>query len=172
MQQLSKVSLLNAFFLSFLLLSVWSVQLAAQRPSPIAEVSGGLMAFTETTESFVGGAARFYVLPRVSLGPEITYIFGENHSHLMVTGNFVFDFLRPQSGRLRRVTPFGLVGGGIFQTRERFRDFNFTSTEGAFTAGGGIRWALGNRVTLGADLRAGWELHIRAGGTIGIRLGK
>jgi hypothetical protein len=33
------------------------------------------------TERFVGGAMRFYVLPRVSLGPVIVFVSGENHSH-------------------------------------------------------------------------------------------
>jgi hypothetical protein len=169
---LSGVALLNAFLLSFLLLSSWAATLAAQRPDPVAEISGGSISFTDATESYVGSAARFYVLPRVSLGPEVTYVFGEDHSHLIVTGNFVFDFLRPENGRLRRVSPFGLVGGGIFQTRNQFPVFNFNSTEGAFTAGGGIRMAFGNRVTIGGDVRVGWELHARAGGTIGIRLGK
>ena len=153
--------------------------LGAQVPKPVVEVSGGAMGFLEATEPFVGGAARFYVLPRVSLGPEITYINGDNHSHVMVTGNFIFDFLSPRGGEQRRVTPFGLVGGGIFYTSERFRVFqglpipaDFNSTEAAFTLGGGLRTVLGNRLTLGADVRVGWELHIRLGGTIGVRLGR
>ena len=172
MPQMSKIGLPNAVLFLALMLLNWSSAFAAQLPSPVAEISGGSISFTDATESFAGSAARFYVLPRLSLGPEITYIFGDNHSHIVVTGNLVFDFLRPENGRLRRLTPFVLAGGGIFQTRNQFPVFNFNSTEGAFTAGGGIRMALGNRVTLGADVRAGWELHLRAGGTIGIRLGK
>ena len=162
----------NAVLLWFLYLSTLSTASAAQLPSPVVEVSGGSIGFTDATESFLGGAVRLYVLPRVSVGPEVTYIFADNHSHLMFTGNVVFDFLRPERGQPRRITPFGLVGGGIFQTRNQFLVANFTSTEGAFTAGGGIRALLGNRVTLGGDLRIGWELHVRAGATIGIRLGK
>jgi len=155
-----------------LLLIVGATPLAAQNPEPVVEVSGGALAFTEATEPFAGTAARFYVSPRISLGPEITFIFGNNHSHLMLTGNAWFDFLGPRSGQPRRVTPFGVVGGGLFHTREQFSVGNFNSTEGAFTAGGGIRTLLGNRVTLGADLRVGWELHVRAGATIGVRFGK
>jgi hypothetical protein len=41
-----------------------------------------------------------------------------------------------------------------------------------FTAGGGIRTLLGNRITLGADLRVGWETHVRLGAVIGVKLGK
>jgi hypothetical protein len=163
----------TGLLVGFLLLSTWATSLAAvQRPAPVAEISAGSIGFTDATESFMGGAARFYVLPRISLGPDLTYIFGEDHSHLMVTGNVVFDFLRPVGGQPPRVTPFVLLGAGFFQTRNQFSFANFNSTEGAFTAGGGIRTLLGNRVTLGADLRIGWEAHVRLGGTIGVRLGK
>jgi hypothetical protein len=162
----------NALLLVWSLSLGWPVTLGARQSGPVAEVSAGTILFTEESEPFVGGAARFYLLPRVSVGPEVTYIFGDNHSHLMATGNVGFDFFRMDTGQSRRVTPFGVLGGGIFHTRDRFFARTFTSTEGAFTAGGGIRTLLGNRVTLGADLRVGWELHIRLGGTIGVRLGK
>jgi hypothetical protein len=49
---------------------------------------------------------------------------------------------------------------------------DYTSTEGAFTAGGGVRTLLGDRIILGGDVRIGWELHIRVGGTIGVRFGQ
>jgi len=63
-----------------------------------------------------------------------------------------------------------VAGGGLFQTRERFPVGTFTSSEGAFTAGGGVRAALGQRVTVGVDTRVGWELHLRVSGLIGVRL--
>jgi hypothetical protein len=144
----------------------------AQQPAPVVEIGAGTVAFTESTETFVSGTARFYVRPRVSVGPEVTYIVGDRHSHIVVTGNFVFDFLRSDKTRPRRVMPFAVVGGGMFQTREQFPIRSFTSTEGAFTAGGGIRTLLGNRITAGADLRVGWETHVRVGAVIGVKLGK
>jgi hypothetical protein len=70
------------------------------------------------------------------------------------------------------VTPFLVVGGGVFQTHETFLAGSFTSSEGAFTAGGGVRVAAGDRVTIGVDARVGWELHVRVGGVLGIRLGR
>jgi hypothetical protein len=120
----------------------------------------------------VGGGARIYFRPRLSAGPEITYIRGQNHSHLMVTGNLTVDLLAPPGQAGARVVPFVLVGGGLFQTREQFLTGTFTSTEGAFTAGAGVRGHLADRVTLGADVRIGWELHVRVSGTVGIRLGR
>src|SRR5262249_9710269 len=126
----------KALFVWFLFLWTGGTSIAAQQPAPVVEISGGSIAFTEATESFVAGAARFYILPRVSIGPEFTYIIGDDHSHVMATGNFVFDFLQSEKGRPRPVMPFGLLGGGVFQTRNQFPFANFTSTEGAFTAGG------------------------------------
>ena len=45
-------------------------------------------------------------------------------------------------------------------------------TEGAFTAGGGVRAFASDRVTVGIDARVGWELHLRVNGFVGVRLGR
>ena len=148
---------------------------AQERPGAVAELAAGALVFPDdgvVTEGLVGGAARFYVLPRVSLGPEIAYIQGDNHNHLMLTANVTFDLLRPANGEPRAVTPFVVVGGGVFRTRESFRNEDFTSSEGAFTAGGGVRALVGKRVIVGLEARIGWELHIRLNGILGVRLGK
>jgi hypothetical protein len=107
------------------------------------------------------------------VGPEITFIQGKNHSHLMLTGNVTFDLLHPVDGEARLVTPFIVVGGGLFQTRETFRNNEvYTSSEGAFTAGGGARAIVGEYLVVGAEARIGWELHIRLSGIVGVRFGR
>jgi hypothetical protein len=68
------------------------------------------------------------------------------------------------------VTPFLVGGVGLFQTREEFFDGPFTSSEGAFTAGGGVRARVGDRVTFGVEMRLGWETHIRINGLVGLHL--
>ena len=166
----------NALMTIALLGTVLSNPAAAQqRPAPAVEVAAGALLFAgdaTVTEPFIGGAARIYVSPRISVGPEIAYISGERHSHLMLTGNVTFDFLAPIQGRARTVTPFAVIGGGLFRTREEFfNDEIFTSSEGAFTAGGGVRALAGRRVIVGAEARVGWELHIRLNGFVGVRLG-
>jgi hypothetical protein len=123
-------------------------------------------------ESLVGGTVRWYVLPRISIGPEIDYVHGHNHSHFIVTGNLTWDVVSSNRPRAGVVTPFLVVGGGLFQTRESLFTGTFTSSEGAFTAGGGVRTSIGNRVTLGVDARVGWELHLRIGGLVGVQLGR
>lgn len=148
---------------------------AQDGPAPAAEFAAGWVGFADdgvVSESLVGGAARWYLLPRLSVGPEVVYIHGDNHSHLMVTGNVTWDLLAPENRRPRSVTPFFVVGGGVFQTRETFFSEPFTSTEGAFTAGGGVRALVGDSVTIGIEARVGWELHLRLNGSIGLRLGQ
>jgi hypothetical protein len=145
---------------------------AAQTQDKVAvEFAAGGLFFPDdgvVTEGFLGGAGRFYVRPRVSIGPEIAFVSGEHHSHFMLTGNVTFDFLGPINGQPRRVTPFAVVGGGIFQTREEFPTGPFTSADPAFTAGAGVRVRLGRSVFAGVETRIGWELHIRLNGLVGI----
>lgn len=148
---------------------------AQDKPAPTVELEAGWMGFADdgiVSELLVGGAARWYVRPRLSIGPEIVYVSGSNHSHLIFTGNLTYDLRSPVSGQPRRVTPFLVAGGGVFQTRETFLAGDFTSTEGAFTAGGGIRASASDRITIGLDTRIGWELHLRVNGFVGVRLGR
>jgi hypothetical protein len=145
-----------------------------ERPGPAAEFAVGWIGFADdgiVSEGLVGGNARWYLLPRISVGPEIVYLKGDNHTHLTVTGNLTWDLLSV-NGRPSRVAPFVVVGAGLFQTRETFVSGTFTSNEGAFTAGAGVRAAVGDRITVGAETRIGWELHVRINGTLGIRVGK
>jgi hypothetical protein len=154
---------------------VTSTAEAQERPAPAIEVAAGWIGFADdgiVSESAVGGAARWYLLPRVSVGPEILYINGDNHSHLTLTANVTFDLISTAQGRPRRMTPFVIAGGGLFRTRETLFNGNFTSNEGAFTAGGGVRALAGDRVTVGIDTRVGWELHVRVNGFVGVQLGR
>ena len=163
--------------LVFALLAAPMAHLAAaqDRPSPTGGLAAGWVGFADdgiVSESLVGGAARWYLLPRISVGPELVYIHGANHSHLVVTGNVTWDVLAPTNRRPHRVTPFFVAGGGVFQTREHLFNGTYTSSEGAFTAGGGVRALVGDRVTLGLEMRAGWEPHIRINAVVGLQLGR
>jgi hypothetical protein len=147
---------------------------AQQAPRTAVELAAGWVGFADdgvVSETMMGGSGRFYVLPRVAVGPEIVHIRGYSHSHLVWTGNVTFDVLGPSRGRLPRVTPFAGLGGGFFQTRSQFPAGSFSSTEGAFTAGGGLRARVGERVTVGVEARVGWEPHLRVNAVIGWRLG-
>jgi hypothetical protein len=146
---------------------------AAQEQSRlVVEFEAGGKGFADdgiVSEAMVGSAARWVVSPRISIGPEVVYVNSSGHSHLMVTGNVTYDVLPLIDRRPRAVTPFLLVGGGLFRTRETLFRGDFISTEGACTAGGGVRALAGDRITIGIDTRVGWELHLRVNGFIGLR---
>jgi hypothetical protein len=148
---------------------------AQGRPSPSLDLAAGWVGFADdgvVNEGMAGGAGRFYLSPRVAIGPELLFVSGENHSHTVLTGNLTFDIVSPKAGRPARVTPFLVVGGGLFQTRESFFGEDTAHTEGAFTAGGGVRAAVSDRVMVGVDARLGWEAHFRLNGVVGVRLGR
>jgi hypothetical protein len=163
---------------AFVIMSVLAADpaFAQARPKSVAELAAGTLLFADdgvVKEGFIGGTARFYVLPRISVGPEIAFIEGNNHSHQILTGNMTVDLIRPVAGEPRTVTPFVVAGAGLFRTRERFPSREtFTSSEGAFTAGGGVRALVGTSLILGAEARIGWELHIRFNAIVGVRFGR
>ena len=144
------------------------------RPAPAVEFLVGYAGFVDDAtidHAIVGAAGRVYLTPRVAIGPEFVYMRGpDSDRDLFLTGNLTFDVLPPAKGRPRRVTPFLVAGGGFFQHSNRFGSSTFTSYEGAFTAGGGVRGWITERVYALADVRLGWELHARVNAGIGIGL--
>ena len=143
---------------------------AQDRPSPSLDLHAAWFGFADdgvVSEVGFGGAFRWYLHPRIAIGPEAIYIQGDNHHHFVLTGNLTVDLLPG-----RAIEPFIVVGGGLFQTYETFFGDAVTSSEGAFTAGGGVRAFVSDRVSVGVDARVGWETHIRVGGIVAIRLGR
>lgn len=156
-----------------LLVAMADMARAQDRPGPAAEFAAGWAGFTGNgfaNESLVGGAARFYLTPQFSVGPEVVYIQGDGHGHLNVTGNVTWDTYAPTNGRPRRVSPFLVAAVGVSHANV---SGGFHNGILAFSAGGGARVAVGDRVTIGFDMRmGGWEFHFRANGLVGVRLGR
>lgn len=156
-------------------LVLWALPVCAQqRPAPALDLAAGWVGFADdgiVSELPIGAAVRWHLSPRVSIGPEVTFITGESHGHQVVTGNLTFDFRAPRAG-VPVVTPFVVVGGGMFRTSEGFANRpSFSATEGAFTLGGGLRAPLSDRVGAGIDARIGWEAHLRITGLVSVALG-
>jgi len=139
------------------------------------EATAGYAAFVDDApigHGLVGGLARWQVTPRLSIGPEVTYMKGPRSDRdLFVTGNVIWDLVPIQTPRPGRVVPYVLGGAGFFRHFDRFGPLSFASNEGTFTAGGGVRVWVMPRVYVGGEARVGWELHTRVGGTVGVRLG-
>jgi hypothetical protein len=162
--------------LLFLALSLtpWSAfaQSTDLRAAPAVEFLAGYAGFVDDAtidHAIFGAAGRVYLTPRLAVGPEFVYMRGPGEDRdLYLTGNLTFDVLPPRDGVPRRVTPFLVAGGGFFQHSDGFGPFDFTSYEGAFTGGGGVRGWISRRVYMLADVRFGWELHARVNAGIGI----
>lgn len=149
---------------------------AAAQTRVVVDGTAGWIGFPDdgylVSETLGGVAARCYVGSRFAVGPELLFIQGDGHSHLMLTGNVSVDLRGPGSGQAPRVTPFLVVGAGLYQTREQLLAGGpYTSREGAFTAGGGVRVPVGRRGVVGVEARMGWEAHLRVNAVIGWRLG-
>ena len=156
-------------------LSASRLAAAQERGTITLDASAGWTGFADdgiVSEGAIGAGARWYLTPRVSIGPEFTFISGESHSHRVLTGNLTFDFWTQRAGR-SRTTPFIVIGGGVFNTSESFpfRGGRFSSSEGAFTAGCGVRVPINDRISAGAEARIGWEPHVRVITFASVRLG-
>ena len=143
--------------------------------APTLDATAGYAGFVDEAaiaHALVGGAARWQVTPRLSAGPEITYMKGPRADRdLFVTGNVTWDLVSAARSRPGRVVPYVLGGVGFFRHSDRLGRVSFASNEGTFTAGGGARVWVTQRVYVGGEARVGWELHTRVAGTVGVQLG-
>jgi hypothetical protein len=161
----------------FLVLTLtWAVAANAQaiRPPSSIEVFAGHAGFADEAtieHSVFGGSGRIYLTPRISLGPEITYMRGPGDDRdWFFLGNLTFDVRSPTAGRSPRVSPFVIAGAGFFTHSDRVGTGIYTSGEGTFAAGAGTRVHITDRVYATGDLRFGWEWHYRITAGIGLTL--
>ena len=163
--------------------SVWSASLAQaqDRPRPIVEAVVGTSGYVdEVWDHFLtaGAAARWFVSPRLAIGPEILTQRGANDTaNLSVTGNVTYDLVRDAPGR--RVVPYLAAGGGYLRQRTIVGSGPgssalqpFTSSEGTFSGGLGARIGFGSRFFVAPEFRLGWEPEMRFVTTIGFRPGR
>lgn len=151
------------------------VSAASQSAAPEVEAFAGWAGFVDDAtihHTAAGAAARFYVTPRLGIGPEFAYMWGpDDDRDVLLTGNLTFDVFPMRGPEARSVSPFFVVGGGWYQYRDTLPTGAFTASDPAFTAGGGIRAWMNDRICVAGDVRVGWELHLRTGVVVGFRLG-
>jgi hypothetical protein len=144
------------------------------QPATAVEVTGGYAAFVDESaigHGVIGGAFRFHLSRRLSVGPEIVYMIGPGDGReLFLTGNVTFDLANAGPGRTGRVTPFLVAGAGLMRHSDGLGGVGFSANEGAVTGGGGVRVWLSPRVYTASEFRIGWEPHIRITGTLGVAL--
>jgi len=144
----------------------------SQRAVAVEGVAGwaGFVDDATIHHSLLGGSVRVPLGGRLSVGPEIVYARGPGSDRdLFVLGSLWIDLV-PETPEAP-IVPYVVMGGGYMRHSDRFFSGTFASGEGSFTAGGGARVPLSDRVYVGGDVRIGWELHLRAAGHVGVRLG-
>jgi hypothetical protein len=155
--------------------------LAQENPAPAVEFFIGRSGFIDEVWDYfttIGGGARVYVTPRLSIGPEIAYLTGTSGaleaSHLSVAGTLTFEANRDASWP--RIVPYLVVGGGYLRQKTVVGRgpgnpglAPFISSEPTVSAGIGARINLGSRMFVAPEFRLGWEPESRIAVTIGMR---
>jgi hypothetical protein len=157
-------------------------RLAQEKLAPIIEVLVGRSGFIDEVWDYfitIGGGVRWFVTPRLAVGPEVAHLTGEfdglEASHLSATGNVTcsissetvitavsYRMLLPAEGPCAQRTLVGR-GPGVPGLAP------FTSSEGTVSAGIGARVAIGARVFIAPEFRLGWEPETRIAATVGLR---
>ena len=147
-----------------------SAQAQNDRGRGLVEGGGGYAAFVDDSpisHGVIQGSTRWFLGSRVAVGPEVTYMHGPDEDRdWFVTGNVTVDAFR-RSGGVRRVQPYVVAGAGLMHSTLPVGIGTFSSSEGAFTAGGGARITATRGWYLAPEARLGWELHWRIGAVLG-----
>jgi hypothetical protein len=144
-----------------------------------AESSAAVPAFTFTAgradfaddgripHGVVGGGVEWVATRHIALGPEVLYMVGPGEDRdLFVLGVARIGILPLHS----RVAPFITGGAGMMTHSNRYGGRPFSSVEGAFVVGGGVRINATPHVYIAPELTMGWEPHLRFSATIGVRI--
>ena len=143
---------------------------AQDRPIAVKATVGwaGFVDDATIDHAVYGGGARISLTPRVSVGPEVVYMVGPDADRdLFVLGSIWIDLLAPRPDGRSRPTSCSAAATWAIATSSGRGPYPWTH-EGSFTAGGGARVRVGDRVYVGGDVRIGWELHLRATAHVGV----
>jgi hypothetical protein len=167
-----------ALLLAAALLHTTGAGAQTNRPAPALDTNTGLATFADedAVEHFqIGVAPRFYLSPRVSVGPEFVYMVGPGEDRdIFFTGNVWFDIAEADATGVKRVTPYLVAGVGVMA----HRDFLFNEgvtwfhKEVGFSGGIGARIALNDRWYVAPEARLGSELHARLTAVAGYRFAR
>ena len=114
-----------------------------------------------------GGGLQWVATRHITVGPEVLYMVGPGEDRdLFVLGVARIGILPLH----RRVAPFVTGGAGMMTHSNRFGGRPFSSVEGAFIVGGGVRINATPNVYIAPEFTMGWEPHLRYSVTVGVRI--
>ncbi len=163
---------------SLAVLCLLGVSVASAQPAAplegrrfVLEASVGHAEFADSPpvpHSVFSAGGRVYVSRRVALGPELTVMRGPGIDRdTFLAANATFDLLVPAPARPVLVVPYLIGGLGFVSMTTQVGTGPYSSSEGTFTTGAGVRVASRQGWFIAPEVRIGWELHWRAGVQIG-----
>jgi hypothetical protein len=113
----------------------------------------------------IGAAGAIDLSPRLHLEPQFLYMDGpESDRDITLTGNISYDILVAKNSALYLVG-----GGGLLRHTEDFASGSFSSYDGTFSGGIGIRFDLSENLFVAPEFRIGFEPLIQILGSAGFR---
>lgn len=159
--------------IAIILLVLGSAAVVNAQPSavPTITATGGWAGFVDDgriDHGVVGGGLEWQLNRHLTVGPDVLWMVGPGGDRDLFVLGVARAGLRPLDAE---VVPYVIGGAGLMQHRDEFYGGgSYTSTEGAFIGGGGVRLNVSRRVYIAPEFTIGWEPHMRASVTVGIRL--
>lgn len=120
--------------------------------SLVAAAVAALAIALVTDYGLFGADARWYMSPRVALGPELVYMIGRGHArYLALAGNITVDLF----ARRRAATPFFLASYGGEHHSNSYGGGSFVVYSSFLSIGAGVRVPLGERWYLAPEAQVG-----------------
>jgi hypothetical protein len=115
----------------------------------------------------VGAGWQWALARRLSIGPELVYMVGPHDDRdLFLTGKAMWSFAPG-----RYVDPYVVADAGLMLHRATRIDGPFWVKRDGGSIGGGVRVRAARRVSVGFEMRLGWEPHIRSTAVVRVKLG-
>jgi hypothetical protein len=139
---------------------------AQNKPRPEIKLTTGWIGFIDESwinHSIVGGAARFYLTPRVGIEPEILYMIGPGSDRdVTLIPHVSLDFLSGEKFR-----PYVIGGAGWMHHSQKIGPIRFGNNEWVGNGGVGVKFFLTPRLFVAPEFRIGFETILRAAASIG-----
>ena len=136
-------------------------------------IGGATFNGTELPHGIFGGSVRVYVWRRLSVEPEVLYLYhSENDRDVIIQPNIAVDLMKPTG----RFVPYAIGGIGAMHHRGRFTSIDFATgapqqvdaryTTWTASIGGGVKIFVTDKLFIAPEARVGREPTLR--GTLSV----
>jgi len=163
-----KVPYLYAILIIFFL-SSQALDAYESKSNGVKFIAGAAAFLDEETplDHFVIGAAGVIGLtPRLRIEPQFLYMNGpDSDRDITITGNLLYDMWFTQKSAL-----YVVVGGGLLRHTQDFAVVGpFSSYDGTFSGGVGMRFDVSEKFYVAPEFRVGWDPLYQIAGMAGFK---